>query len=98
MELILRDPVKYATLQSQCLHLISQELASTDTLMHRRTWEEVRDHIPGNTLVVAGAGKMNAYVLYAMFELAGPIHKVCYGMMGAGAGAAEVGKKREMKK
>jgi hypothetical protein len=44
--------------------------------MHRRAWEEVRDHIPGNTLVVAGAGKMNSYVLHAMFEMAGEIHKV----------------------
>jgi hypothetical protein len=44
--------------------------------MHRRAWGEVRDHIPGNTLVVAGAGKMNSYILHAMFEMAGEIHKV----------------------
>ena len=65
--------------------------------MHKRKWEEVKDHIPGNTLVVAGAGLMNTYVLYAMLELAGPIHKCWYGMS-ANSGAAEIGKKREMKK
>ena len=65
--------------------------------MHKRRWEEAKDHIAGNTLVVAGAGLMNSYVLYGLLELAGPIHKCWYGV-GSNTGAGEVGKKREMKK